>query len=300
MFFEWFCLAAQLPLLALRKQKLSGPSRNSQFSHLPRIIARATLFFLPVVLLVLFFTVRALHQSSAIDNHTAVASEAADWQDSFEPASAQPTKRAVFPYSIVPGGVRDAQELQSAASADPVVARHYSDFRMTQARALRLDHPLFMYVSYRHNNQVFWTKNRMVIPAGEALISDGENLARVRCGNRLSPVAAKPVAATEPSQEELSEPSFVPPLMADLLPGESIGQIPSAPSVPPGSSASNAPPSPLFPPFVGPGVPPVIAGASPTPQSPPVSTPEPDSFALVLSGTAFILLLATFGLRRNR
>jgi hypothetical protein len=280
---------------------LPGLSRNSQFSHLPRIIARATLFLLPVVLLVLFFAVRALHQSSAIDNRTAVASDTNDWQDSFEPASARLPKRAVFPYSIVPGGVRDAQELQSAASADPVVARHYSDFRMTQARALRLDHPLSMYVSYRHNNQVFWTKNRMVIPAGEALISDGENLARVRCGNRLSPVAAKPVAATEPSQEELTEPSFVPALMADLLPGESIGQIPSAPSVPSGSSVSDAPPSPpLFPPFVGPGVPPIIPGASPTPQSPPVSTPEPDSFALVLSGTAFVLLLATFGLPRNR
>lgn len=255
---------------------------------------------MPVVLLVLFFAVRVLHQSSATDNRTAVAPDTTDWQDSFVPASARLPKRAVFPYSIVPGGVRDAQELQSAASADPVVARHYSDFRMTQARALRLDHPLSMYVSYRHNNQVFWTKNRMVIPAGEALISDGENLARVRCGNRLSPVAAKPVAATEPSQEELTEPSFVPPLMADLLPGESIGQIPSAPSVPPGSSGSNAPPSSLFPPFVGPGVPDITPGTSPTPVTPPVSTPEPGSFALVFSGTAFVLLLATLGLRRNR
>jgi len=278
---------------------LPGPSRNSQFSHLPRIIVRATLFLLPAVLLVLFFTVRALQQNSAIDNRTAVASDTTNWKDSFAPPSAQLPKRAVFPYSIVPGGVRDAQELQSAASEDPVVARHYSDFRMTQARALRLDHPLSMYVSYRRNNQVFWTKNRMVIPAGEALISDGENLARVRCGNRLSLVAAKPVAATEPSQEELADPSFVPPLMAHLLPGESIGQIPSVPSVLPGSSLSNAPLSPLFPPFVGPGVPPIIPGASPTPLSPPISTPEPGSFALVLSGTALVLLLATFGLRRN-
>jgi len=38
--------------------------------------------------------------------------------------------RPVFPFSIVPGGVRDAHELQSAAAVDPVVAKHYADFRI--------------------------------------------------------------------------------------------------------------------------------------------------------------------------
>ena len=39
-----------------------------------------------------------------------------------------------------------------------------------------------MYVSYRRNNQVFWTRHQMLIPAGETLLSDGENFVRVRCG----------------------------------------------------------------------------------------------------------------------
>ena len=138
----------------------------------------------------------------------------------------------------------------------------------------------------------------MVIPAGEALLSDGENLARVRCANRLSPVAAKPVAATEPSKEELNEPSFVPPLMADLLPGEAVGMFPGAPAaVPPGPLASNSPPAPIFPPFLGPGVPPILPFNTPVP--PPVTAREPNSLALLLCGLALVAVLSVLSLRRN-
>jgi len=220
----------------------------------------------------------------------------ADGQLFVDPVSAPLAKRAIYPFSIVPGGVRDAGELQSA-TADPLVRRHYSDFRITEARAIRFDHSLAMYVSYRRNNQVFWTRNPMVIPANEALLSDGENLARVRCANRLSPVAVKPVAATEPSTEELNEPSFVPPLMADLLPGEPAGVFSAAPAAVPSGPASNAPPPPIFPPFLGPGVPPIIPSNTRVPLATP--TPEPNSLALLLCGVALVALLFVLSLRRN-
>jgi hypothetical protein len=54
--------------------------------------------------------------------------------------------RPVFPYSVVPGGVRDAQELQKAAATDPVVGKHYSDFRIGKAHTIQLDRPVAMYV----------------------------------------------------------------------------------------------------------------------------------------------------------
>ena len=295
-----FRSAAKLPLLMLRKVQVRAPALSkSRFSHLPPVLARVALILLPAVLLVTIFAVHNSRHRAADSTQTASASSlAANWETSLALSSASLTQRPVFPYSIVPGGVRDAHELQTAAAGDPVVAQHYSDFRISQARTLRFEHPLAMYVSYRHADRVFWTKNRMLIPAGETLISDGENLARVRCANRLSRIAVSPVAETEPTREELSEPVFVPPLMAQLLPGESNGIFPSASPPPPGpTTGSDTPPPPIFPPLLPPGVPPVIPGIPVVP--PPVSTPEPASFILLIVGAALISFFASHSLRRN-
>jgi PEP-CTERM motif. len=305
-----FGSAAQLPLLIPRKVQLNPPARTkSRFSHLPRIFARAALLILPVVLLVTLLTLRAAHHEG--QEQATYSSLATDWQSFLEAASTSAAKRPVFPYSIVPGGVRDANELETAASNDSVVARHYSDFRIARAHTLRLNRPVAMFVSYRRNNQVYWTRNKMVIPGGETLISDGENLARVRCANRLSPVAAKPVAATDPSTEELETPVFVPPLLASLLPGNEIGffpagapdgAVPGLPAVPPGpagsSGSSGSPGSPVFPPILPPGVSPFTPTTPPT-EPPPVVTPEPGTFALLLAGAALVMLFAALALRRN-
>jgi hypothetical protein len=263
------------------------------------------LLFLPALLLITAATIRIVRHNAAENSPTPVASLSANWQSSLELSAAPLANRPVFPYSIVPGGVRDAHELQAAANGDPVVANHYSNFRIAQARTIRLDRPLAMYVSYRRNNQVFWTKNRMVIPAGETLISDGENLARVRCANRLSPTATLPVAATDPSKEELNDPTFVPPLLAQLLPGERNGVLPGPGSTLPGpllpqspNTATNTPPPPpIFPPLLPPGVAPFIPN-TPAPP-PPISTPEPGSVSLFAAGAVLLSLLAVLSLRRN-
>jgi hypothetical protein len=269
------------------------------------------MLLVPASLLFTFLTVKLLRYSAAEQAQLPVNSQAVnsndDSQDNAAPnqndlsASSQP-RRPIFPYSIVPGGVRDARELQSAASHDPVVAKHYSDFRIAAARTVRLEKPLEMYVSYRRDNQVYWTKNRMLVPAGESLISDGENLARGRCGNRLSAIAAKPVSASEPTKEELNAPEFVPPLMAELLPGEGVDFFPGVPdgaipALPTGPNPGSKIPLPgLFPPLFPPGVPPFIPN---TPVIPPVSTPEPSAFTFLFAGAAFVILLASLALRRN-
>ena len=189
-----------------------------------------------------------------------------------------------------------------------MVGKHYSDFKIGKSHTIQLDRPVAMYVSYRRNNQVYWTRNKMVIPAGESLISDGENLARVRCGNRLSPVAAKPVAAIDPDRESLETPEFVPPLLASLLPGESAemspGSVDGSPSAPGPLSAptskSGSPYTPNQPPLLGPGGPPhSIPIPPPPPPPPPVKTPEPGSLGLLFAGAAFTALLALITVRRD-
>ncbi|HVH50480.1 MAG TPA: hypothetical protein VM781_02345, partial [Candidatus Bathyarchaeia archaeon] len=306
--FRVFGSAAELPHDTLRTKPLPAPDPGkstkpkSRFSHLPRIFARAAILLVPAALLFTFLTVKLLHHSGTETARLPAYSQGANSQDQLDPAS-QP-RRPIFPYSIVPGGVRDARELQSAASHDPVVAQHYADFHIATARTVRLEKPLEMYVSYRRNDKVYWTKNRMLIPAGETLLSDGESLARVRCGNRLSAIAAKPVSLSDPTQEELNAPEFVPPLMAELLPGEGGEFFPGTPggaipALPIGTNPGSKTPGPgVFPPpLLPPGLPPVIIPNPPVP--PPVSTPEPGTFTFLFAGAAFVILFGSFALRRN-
>jgi hypothetical protein len=274
------------------------PSR-SRFAHLPRFFVRLAILLLPI-LFVTILTVALLRHHSARQSEMPVSSLATNWQGALDLSAMSRTQRPVFPYSVVPGGVRDAHELQSAVTRDSVVAKHYSDFHVASARVVRFNRPLEMYVSYRRNNQVYWTKNRMVIPAGETLLSDGDNLARVRCGNRLSAIAAKPVAVTDPSKEELETPEFLPPLLAQLLPGEGVNFIPGeagGPSGPGPHTGSLMPPPP-------PGVPPIFPSNSTPlipvlPPPPPISTPEPGTLILLSLGSALICLFVGLTLRRN-
>lgn len=260
------------------------PSRNQFWFRAPLVL------LVPAVLLITFLAIRHSRSSDSLAV-SALESGQSNWQAAmdFSPAATSGSRRAVFPYSVIPGGVRDASELQSAAAKDPVVALHYSDFRINRARTLRLDRPTLMYVSYRLNNRVYWTHKRMTIPAGETLIFDGENYARVRCGNRLSPVAALPVSLSEPAAERLESPEWVPPLISDPWPQERVGgypyaaNLPSFPALPVSGPVALSSPPVGFPPILPPGV--TSPGPNTNPPTPPVSTPEPGLLTLLFAGT---------------
>lgn len=117
--------------------------------------------------------------------------------------------RLVYPYSVVPGGVKTAAELAEAAAHDPDVALHYARFDFRRARLVRLVADQKMYVSYRKGGRILWTKKPHLIRAGETVITDGKVTARTRCGNRL---AAEPKGITEaegPSEAQLNQPVAV-------------------------------------------------------------------------------------------
>jgi hypothetical protein len=297
--------ACELPLLMLRSMLLRSKNpTNTRPSNDSTIRIRTIALVFSALVLMITFGLYHYNQRSSSRSESPFTSLEPNWQSSLDLASSSAAQRPVFPYSIIPGGVIDAHELHAAAGSDPVVADHYSDFQISQARAIRLTQPVAMYVSYRRANRVYWTKNRVVIPAGETVLSDGTHLARVRCGNRLSPVKASPVAQDEPPTEKLETPQSVPPLMAQLLPGEGVDMFPGPTSAIPALPASGAPivpatpPPGFFPPVLGPGVPPFVPAASPPPPPPPpVSTPEPAAFTFLAVGAALLSVL--IALRRK-
>jgi hypothetical protein len=200
--------------------------------------------------------------------------------------------RAIYPYSVIPGGVESAAELRNSVTRDSVVAEHYSDFDVAKARVVRLDQDRLLYVSYRLGNRVFWSKKRFTLHKGEAVITDGEHMARTRCGNRVAEAPAAPVMAAEPEFES------APPAMAETLAGAPDflaapfvpGDVPLTPPPTSGISTGSSgggigsPGAPIS----GGGGPP-SHGVTPPPVTPPIGpppilTPEPETLLMLATG----------------
>ncbi len=114
--------------------------------------------------------------------------------------------RTVYPYSVVPGGVRDARELKWVAEHDPVVRAHYAGFDYDHARVVRLVLSRTAYVSYRIGNKVYWTRHRVTLKKGETVITDGKITARSRCANRVEEVPQQATSSSEPPPAKFDEP----------------------------------------------------------------------------------------------
>ena len=207
----------------------------------------------------------------------------------------------IFPYSVIPGGVRSARDLQEAVRHEALVAQHYSGFDLASAHVIHAVKGKEVYVSYRIGNQIFWTRRKVAIHAGETLLTDGHNFVRGRCGNRISESPKSPASPAEPSDFAMSAPVVFPdPALLGLLDGDvpnPLILLPPQTSFPP---SANIPPGgsfpPIFPPlFAGPG-----SSSNPLPPAVPpvVSTSEPDSLLLVVLGLAFLAFLAFLRFRR--
>jgi hypothetical protein len=113
--------------------------------------------------------------------------------------------RPIYPYSIIPGGVRSAGELERDIVDDPLVSAAYSDFNLNDAHIVTLDKPEMVYVSYRLDNRIYWTSRMLTLHPGETLITDGTHFARTRCGNRLSKKPHAQVSRYEPPPEAFNK-----------------------------------------------------------------------------------------------
>ena len=92
-------------------------------------------------------------------------------------------------------------ELRSAVAHDPVVAAHYAAFDLANARVFQVQEGRSVYVSYRRGDDVFWTSKKLRLAVGETLLTDGEHIARTRCGNQVSDEPRMPVSlAGDPEQ----------------------------------------------------------------------------------------------------
>jgi hypothetical protein len=199
----------------------------------------------------------------------------------------------VYPYSVVPGGVKDPSELRAKALRDYVVRQHYSHFDYNQARLLRTTEAREVYLSYRIRDTVYWTRKKVRLHPGELLLTDGKITARARCGNQISDTAKPEVSNEEPADDVLDQP------VAALDSGPSW---PNRPVLPATDLPMGAPVAPQFNPggfffaYVPFGVPLPSGYCSPDDQSirchkhhKPPTVPEPSTMVLLISGLGLIM-----------
>jgi hypothetical protein len=137
----------------------------------------------------------------------------------------------VYPYSIVPGGVKGLRDLREAAEHDYVVRRHYAGFDYSHARLLRVTQPREVYLSYRIRDSVFWTRKKIQLHFGEMLLTDGKITARAHCGNQISDTAKPEVSQEEPADDVLDRP--VAAMETPMLPLRRTLQLPAGDPTPP-------------------------------------------------------------------
>ena len=118
----------------------------------------------------------------------------------------QMENRPVYPYSVIPGGVRDARELKWATEHDPVVAEHYAGFDYRRAHVVKVVLAREVYVSYRIGSRLYWTRHPIRLKKGETLLTDGSLTARTRCGNRVEETPQQATSTFEPPAAKFDEP----------------------------------------------------------------------------------------------
>ena len=223
--------------------------------------------------------------------------------DSFHlPAFPWHSRRVVYPYSVVPGGISSAEELRQVAAHDPVVAQHYSGFNYSRAHIVQVTQPKLVYLSYRRGGHVYWSSKQASLHVGEQLLTDGKITARTRCGNQVSVLPQANTSPNEPLMAELDRPDAVAsgterfPEMASNL----FDMDPALPIQPSSHSPGYYGPPGTFVPF------PIAGGGSssspkpdsctgagcgpiPPPLPPPAPVPEPATIVLLFTGGAAVL-----------
>lgn len=117
--------------------------------------------------------------------------------------------RPVYQHSVIPGGVYSREELQGVLAIDSVAADHHREIVLDAVHPAHVPAPRLVYMSYRVGNKIAWTKHRVLLAAGETILTDGVNEIRARCGNGISDVLRQPTSNAEPGPEafdRLTEP----------------------------------------------------------------------------------------------
>jgi len=127
------------------------------------------------------------------------------------------SSRAVYPFSVIPGGAYSSAEFMDAVTADAAVGAHYADIVPAAMHVERVTGPRAAYMSYRIGDRIYWTKRKLALAEGEHVLTDGHVIVRARCGNRVSDEPMQPTSDAEPPVQAFEREGGIPIAEAPAL-----------------------------------------------------------------------------------
>jgi hypothetical protein len=156
--------------------------------------------------------------------------DSADTSDAFLAVS---VRRPNYRHSVIAGGAYDASELRNAIETDAIVAAHYKQLDQSRVKVETVAHDRYVHVSYRKGNQIFWTRNKVLLRQGETILTDGKTQIRARCGNCISEQPLLPTSEAEPDVVEFDRLTEGAPALPDAVADPSLAPaLPGATEIP--------------------------------------------------------------------
>lgn len=169
----------------------------------PRALLGGAFALILLMTVMLWMSARPQHQMRSTEQLAPASTPA----ELLTVAEAVKPATLVYRHSVIPGGVQSASELAAAIARDSVVSAHYADVNVAAMRAITVDKPRMVHVSYRIGDKIYWTRNKVRLAEGEVLLTDGTHLVRARCGNRIADEVNGMMLDSDPATEEL-QPLF--------------------------------------------------------------------------------------------
>jgi hypothetical protein len=203
-----------------------------------------------IYLAILTLIAIGLSRVQMADQDAAVAAEIATSSPTPHVSSISAVKPVVYNYSVIPGGVANVADFCNQIQSDAA----FQGFNCNVAYETLLRSPIAVFMTFKKNGHIYWTKHLVTVKAGELIYTDGQRSFLARCGNEIGFALREPSMQIDESL--LSQPSApaADVSLVSLAPSDSYaaaavepGALPVAPAgVVPASGAARSSVSPAW------------------------------------------------------
>jgi hypothetical protein len=108
------------------------------------------------------------------------------------------TSHPVYSYSLIPGGVENVDDFCEQIQFDEA----FAGFDCSKAHEIATPRDMHVFMTFRKNGHVRWTRKPVLVKGGERVYTDGTRSFLARCANQISFVPMQPSMDIDHAQLE--------------------------------------------------------------------------------------------------
>lgn len=110
----------------------------------------------------------------------------------------------IYNYSLIPGGVANVDDFCEQIQNEPA----FAGFNCNTANEFKLHSDIRVFMTFKKNGVIYWTKAPVLVKAGERVYTDGQRSFLARCANEIRFVPQMP--SLEIEESEITVPTVAP------------------------------------------------------------------------------------------